>query len=105
MGRKVADPLRGRSGHLTKIPPTGSITPVEPGRMRNTWYPQQKAEYVTASRLQGLKPQKMEVVRDFTFGMSKPEAEPVPASTQAEPVPPTLTVTRLLQVPLPTSPL
>lgn len=74
----------------------GSITPVEPGRMRNTWYPQQKAEYVTASKLQGLKPQKLEAVRDFTFGMGKPEAEPVPASTQAETVPPTLTVTRLL---------
>ena len=71
--------------------------------MRNTWYPQQKAEYVTASKLQGLKPQKLEAVRDFTFGMSKPEVEAVPASTQAETVPPPLTVTRLLPVHLPAS--
>ena len=71
--------------------------------MRNTWYPQQKAEYVTASKVQGLKPQKLEAVRDFTFGMSKPEVEPVPTSTQAETVPPILTITRLLPVPLPNS--
>ncbi len=70
--------------------------------MRNTWYPRQKAEYVTASKLQGLKPQRLEAVRDFTFGMSKPEAEPVPVSTQEETVPSTLTVPRLLPVPLPT---
>ena len=71
--------------------------------MRNTWYPQQKAEYVTASKLQGLKPQKLEAVRDFTFGMSNPEVEAVPASTQAETVPSPLTVTRLLPVRLPAS--
>ena len=71
--------------------------------MRNTWYPQQKAEYVTASKVQGLKPQKLEAVRDFTFGLSKPEVEPVPTSTQTETVPSILTATRLLPVLLPTS--
>ena len=91
------------SGHVTNTPLAGSITPVEPGRMRNTWYPHQKAEYVTASKLQGLKPQKLEAVRDFTFGMSEPEAEPEPASTPEETVLSTLTATRLLPVHLTTS--
>lgn len=58
---------------------------------------------MTASKLQGLKPQKVEAVRDFTFGMSEPEAEPEPASTQEETMPSILTATRLLPVPLPTS--
>lgn len=56
---------------------TGSICPVEPGRMRNSWYPRQKAEYMTVSTLQGLKPQSIVAERDFTFGtMSKDESAP-----------------------------
>ena len=102
-GKKGSAPITRWRGHLTNTPLAGSITPVEPGRMRNTWYPQQKAEYVTASKLPGLKPQKLEALRDFTFGMSEPEAEPEPTSTQEETVPSTLTATRLLPVPLPTS--
>ena len=102
-GKKGSAPSTRWSGHLINTGLAGSITPVEPGRMRNTWYPQQKAEYVTASRIQGLKPQKLEAVRDFTFGMSEPETEPESASTQEETVPSTLTATRLLPVPLPTS--
>ena len=101
-GKKGSAPIPRWGGHLTNAPLAGSITPVEPGRMRNTWYPQQKAEYVTASKLQGLKPQKLEAVRDFTFGMSEPETESEPASTLEETVPSILTATRLLPVPLPT---
>ena len=53
---------------------TGSICPVEPGRMRNAWYPKQKAEYMTVSTLQGLKPQSIVAERDFAFGR-KPKEE------------------------------
>lgn len=45
--------------------------------MRNTWYPRQWAEYMTATTLQGLKPQSLVAERDFTFGM-KPKEEPAP---------------------------
>ena len=60
----------------------GSICPVEPGRMRNSWYPRQKAAYVTASTLQGLKPQDLVAERDFTFGMKSNEE---PATKQQAP--------------------
>lgn len=59
----------------------GSITPVEPGRMRNTWYPRQRAEYVTAATLQGVKPQAVVAERDFTFGV-KPKEEEAPKAPQ-----------------------
>ena len=55
----------------------GSICPVEPGRMRNSWYPRQKAAYMTESMAQGLKPQSIVAERDFTFGM-KPKEEQSP---------------------------
>lgn len=55
----------------------GSICPVEPGRMRNSWYPRHKAEYIIASTLQGLKPKDLVAERDFNFGM-KPKETPVP---------------------------
>lgn len=61
----------------------GSICPVEPGRMRNTWYPRQKAEYMTASKLQGLKPQSLVAERDFAFGI-KPKEEPAPKKKAPE---------------------
>ena len=51
----------------------GSITPVEPGRMRNYWFPKQKAEYVTAASLQGIKVQSLVAERDFTFGLESEE--------------------------------
>ena len=53
----------------------GSITPVEPGRMRNTWYPRQKAKYMTVAALQGIKPRDLVAERDFTFGMTPKEQE------------------------------
>ncbi len=53
----------------------GSICPVEPGRMRNSWYPRQKAEYMTVPTSQGLKPQSIIAERDFTFGMKSTEEQ------------------------------
>lgn len=45
--------------------------------MRNSWYPRQKAAYMTESMAQGLKPQSIVAERDFTFGM-KPKEEQSP---------------------------
>ena len=60
----------------------GSICPVEPGRMRNSWYPRQRAAYMTGSISQGLKAQSLVAERDFTFGMKSKEEQipkkPVP---------------------------
>lgn len=61
----------------------GSITPVEPGRMRNTWYPRQRAEYMTAATLQGVKPQAVVAERDFAFGV-KPKEEEAPKASQKD---------------------
>ena len=55
----------------------GSICPVEPGRMRNSWHPRHKAEYIIASTFQGLKPKDIVAERDFNFGI-KPKEEPGP---------------------------
>lgn len=79
----------------------GSICPVEPGRMRNTWYPRQKAEYMTASTLQGLKPQSLVAERDFTFGM-KPKEEPAPKEKAPEKERVVEVQTKLLPVCIPT---
>lgn len=62
---------------------TGSITPVEPGRMRNTWYPRQKAQYMTASMLEGVKPKEVKAERDFTFGVN-PKVEETPKPDKKE---------------------
>lgn len=43
--------------------------------MRNTWYPRQRAEYVTAATLQGMKLRDVVAERDFTFGMKSEEEE------------------------------
>ena len=61
----------------------GSICPVEPGRMRNSWHPRHKAAYITASTLQGLKPKDVVAERDFNFGM-KPKEEPDPNNQARE---------------------
>ena len=52
----------------------GSITPVAPGRMRNSWYPRQHAEYL--STIEGLKPKSVVAERDFTFGMQRQQEAP-----------------------------
>ena len=77
---------------------TGSVTPVEPGRMRNTWYPRQKAQYMTAATEPGKKPQKIQAERDFTFGM-KSEVENIhKTTTQPDQVKSVETQTKLLSV-------
>lgn len=76
---------------------TGSICPVEPGRMRNSWYPRQRAEYMTGSMLQGLKPQDLVAERDFTFGM-KPKEEEAPKRNAPEKERVVEVQTKLLQV-------
>ena len=68
----------------------GSITPVAPGRMRNEWYPRQKAEYVTMASLQGVKPQAVVAERDFKFKTNikddvVEESEPKFAPEKVEP--------------------
>ncbi len=52
----------------------GSIIPVAPGRMRNIWYPRQKAEYMTESRLQQLNKKDLVIERDHTFGIEQPDS-------------------------------
>ena len=51
--------------------------------MRNSWHPRHKAEYITASTLQGLKPKDVVAERDFNFGM-KPKEETGPNSRARE---------------------
>ena len=48
--------------------------------MRNSWYPRQKAKYMTEPTSDGLKPQKIVAERDFTFGMKQeePKEKPLP---------------------------
>ena len=99
-GKKGGSIVTKRDQFLTDVLCIDSITPVEPGRMRNTWYPQQKAEYVTASHFSGLRPKKIEAVRNFEFGIIKQEEDTAPTSNE-EKMPGILTVTRLLSVLLP----
>lgn len=58
-------------GNIRGYGSRGSIIDVAPGRMRNIWYPNQMAEYITGSQLR----EQREVVaeRDFTFGTEKAE--------------------------------
>lgn len=71
--------------HVLTYAITDSITPVEPGRMRNSWYPRQKAEYVTAATLQGTKPQAVVAERDFTFGIKAKKDEAPEALREEKP--------------------
>jgi hypothetical protein len=82
--RLLADiPRYGRKGISSRHPYTcheikhnaktlvGSIISISPGRMRNDFYPKDKAEYMTTAQLRetGLRDADME--RDSTFGTSK----------------------------------
>lgn len=58
----------------------GSITPVAPGRMRNTWYPRQQAEYI--STLQA-KPRDIIAERDFSFGVQSQARQEVETAPKA----------------------
>ena len=65
--------------------------------MRNSWYPRQKAEYMTEVTSPGSKPQKIVAERDFTFGM-KPEEETIPKENAPEKKRPVEVQTKLLPV-------
>ncbi|KAL8807133.1 MAG: hypothetical protein Q9200_004788 [Gallowayella weberi] len=52
----------------------GSIIPVAPGRMRNIYYPQRKAEYVTKAQMRTTNPKEILAERDYSFGVPQPEA-------------------------------
>ena len=41
--------------------------------MRNIWYPQQKAEYMTESKLRQLDKKDFVIERDYLFGMEQPD--------------------------------
>lgn len=49
----------------------GSIITVAPGRMRNAWYPNQWAEYVTPAQLKELGLEGSVMGRDSTFGVGQ----------------------------------
>ncbi|KAI9831865.1 MAG: hypothetical protein M1826_002897 [Phylliscum demangeonii] len=53
----------------------GAIVPVTTGRMRNQWYPQKRAEYVTVAQLKALNLHRTTFERDFMFGMDQPADE------------------------------
>jgi len=59
----------------------GSIVPVPPGTMRNTWFPNKMAEYMTLAKLKELGD--VVVERDPTFG-SRQEKELAKAKKEAE---------------------
>jgi Ribosomal protein L9, N-terminal domain len=51
-----------------------AIFRVEPGRMRNAWYPKKKAEYMTATRFQEMGLTRQDIgERDRAFGATTPE--------------------------------
>ena len=53
----------------------GSIIPVAPGRMRNMYYPQRKAEYVTQAQIRTMHQKDLVIERDFAFGLDKSNEE------------------------------
>lgn len=55
----------------------GSIIPIAPGRMRNIYFPQRKAEYVTSAQIRTLSAEQKDMVfeRDFGFGIETSEQE------------------------------
>ncbi|KAL8649665.1 MAG: hypothetical protein Q9210_004270 [Variospora velana] len=57
----------------------GSIIPIAPGRMRNIYFPQRKAEYVTSAQIRSMGGQKdMVIERDFGFGIETPGQQKPP---------------------------
>jgi hypothetical protein len=49
----------------------GSIIPISPGRMRNDFYPREKAEYMTTAQLREAGLRDVDMERDSTFGTSQ----------------------------------
>ena len=49
----------------------GAIIPVAAGRMRNIWYPQRMADYVTPIQLREMNMRHASFERDSSFGVAK----------------------------------
>lgn len=83
----------GRKGHypdptsfqvsMLILPCPGSIIPIAPGRMRNIYYPQRKAEYVTKAQMQTTNQKDLMAERDFSFGLPQTHPDPQPTEEVA----------------------
>ncbi|KAL9038090.1 MAG: hypothetical protein Q9180_003343 [Flavoplaca navasiana] len=62
----------------------GSMIPIAPGRMRNIYYPQRKAEYVTQAQLRTTNQKDLLTERDFSFGIPQPQSESQSPEDRAE---------------------
>ncbi|KAL1301708.1 hypothetical protein AAFC00_005917 [Neodothiora populina] len=62
----------------------GSYVPISVGQMRNAWFPQRVAEYVTDSQLKELKAKNISAERDFDFGAAKVAAAKASSSAAAD---------------------
>ncbi|KAL8765977.1 MAG: hypothetical protein Q9209_007124 [Squamulea sp. 1 TL-2023] len=65
----------------------GSIIPIAPGRMRNIYYPQRKAEYVTEAQMRTSNQKDLLAERDFSFGVPQQQVEAQPVEEKAKRVP------------------
>ncbi|KAI4270411.1 MAG: hypothetical protein L6R38_007128 [Xanthoria sp. 2 TBL-2021] len=65
----------------------GSIIPIAPGRMRNIYYPQRKAEYVTEAQMRTTNQKDLLAERDFSFGLPQTQPDPQPMEEIAIGVP------------------
>ena len=61
----------------------GSIIPIAPGRMRNIYYPQRKAEYVTAAQMRTTNQKDVLTERDFSFGLPQLQPDSLPVEEKA----------------------
>lgn len=52
----------------------GAVIPVAPGRMRNIFYPNRVAAYVSEEQLRDLREREIPIERDLAFGKENPEA-------------------------------
>lgn len=84
MAAKVASLIRRLSKlPMLIVPCPGSIIPIAPGRMRNIYYPQRKAEYVTKAQMQTTNQRDIMAERDFSFGLPQTHPDPQPTEEVA----------------------
>ncbi|KAI9832935.1 MAG: hypothetical protein M1819_003965 [Sarea resinae] len=73
---------------VTRYGRQGAIVPIAAGRMRNRWYPEGMAEYVTEAQLKHLQSQEVPMERDFNFrpgeALQKAKVE-IEAAAQVKP--------------------
>ena len=79
-GRKGKNSLFGSNScshvpMLIHVSFPGSIIPIAPGRMRNFYFPQRKAAYVTTAQMRTVNQKDILPERDFNFGIERPEGE------------------------------